>query len=201
MYTSSTKLSTFMKIVAVFVAFCCIVSTTNGARVTDDIGTNDFDRNLRSAVSHFLRGGRASPGTSHYLRGRRAMGIVIPEDEDIEDSIEAEDEGDSIYQRGLRNSISHFLRGRRSNPVNHFLRGKKAPPSGFNHFLRGGRSGVNHFLRGRKAGVVNHFLRGRKSAVNHYLRGKKSSPDEELAESGLAYEEEPSEWKQIDELY
>jgi hypothetical protein len=192
-----------MKIVAVLVAICCIVSTSTGAKITDDIATNDFDRNLRSAVSHFLRGGRAAPGTSHYLRGRRANGLVLVDSVDgsIEDGIEAEDEDDSIYQRGLRNSISHFLRGRRSNPVNHFLRGKKAAPSGFNHFLRGGRGGVNHFLRGRKAGVVNHFLRGRKSSVNHFLRGKKSTLDDELTDSGMAFEEEPSELREIDALY
>jgi hypothetical protein len=118
---------------------------------------------------------------------------------DIQD-LEADDE-DPVYQRGLRNSISHFLRGRRSNPVNHFLRGKKAAPSGFNHFLRGGRAGVNHFLRGRKAGVVNHFLRGRKSAVNHFLRGKKSSPEAEATDSGLSYEEEPMDLRQMDILY
>jgi len=200
MYTSSPKLSTFMKLVATFIAICCVVSTSNGAEIPDDISTNDLDRNLRSAVSHYLRGGRAS-ATSHYLRGRRADGLVDSwfSNENNEDA-DAQEEENPLYERGLRNSISHFLRGRRSNPVNHFLRGKKAAPSGYNHFLRGGRAGVNHFLRGRKAGV-NHFLRGRKSTVNHFLRGKKSLPaDDEVMDSSLAYEE-PSDMKSIDLMY
>merc|ERR1719322_1689431 len=150
MYTSSAKSSAFIKIVATFIAVCCIFSTSNGAEIPDDISTIDLDRNLRSAASH-------------YLRGRRSDGLVDTLNElysngDVED-VDAQEHENPLYQRGLRNSISHFLRGRRSNPVNHFLRGKKAAPSGFNHFLRGGRAGVNHFLRGRKAGV-NHFLRG-----------------------------------------
>ena len=60
-------------------------------------------RNLRSAVSHFLRGGRSAPGASHFLRGRK----------DVDDE-ELGDEDEDPYLRGLRgNSISHFLRGRR----------------------------------------------------------------------------------------
>ena len=60
-------------------------------------------RNLRSAVSHFLRGGRSAPGASHFLRGRK----------DLDDG-ELADEDEDPYLRGLRgNSISHFLRGRR----------------------------------------------------------------------------------------
>lgn len=199
MYTSSAKVSTFLKIVAIFVVICCTVSTSTGAEISDDVGTNNLDRNLRSAVSHFLRGGR-SAGTSHFLRGRRGYGLVSENSDGVEEEDEADEEA-PIYQRGLRDSISHFLRGRRSSPVNHFLRGRKgAAPSGFNHFLRGGRAGVNHFLRGRKAGVVNHFLRGRKSAVNHFLRGKKASP-EELDNDDIAYEEEPLDWRQVDVLY
>jgi len=189
-----------MKIVAILVVICCIVSTSTGVEVTDDTSTNDFDRNLRSSVSHFLRGGRASPGTSHFLRGRRAYGLVNSwltnnGNEDVE-----EEDEEPLYQRGLRNSISHFLRGRKSSKsANHFLRGKKdVASSGFNHFLRGGRAGVNHFLRGRKAG--NHFLRGRKSGVNHFLRGKKSSP-EDLSNENVAYEEEPSDENQMYSLY
>jgi len=198
MSTSSAKLSAFMKLVATFIAICCVVSTSNGAEFSDDISTNDLDRNLRSAVSHYLRGGRAS-ATSHYLRGRRSNGLVLLSNGDNED-IDTQEDVNPLYERGLRNSISHFLRGRRSNPVNHFLRGKKAAPSGYNHFLRGGRAGVNHFLRGRKAGV-NHFLRGRKSTVNHFLRGKKSLPeDDETMDSSLAYEE-PSDMKSYDILY
>jgi hypothetical protein len=120
--------------------------------------------------------------------------------EEVEEEDEAGEE-EPIYQRGLRDSISHFLRGRRASPVNHFLRGRKdAAPSGFNHFLRGGRAGVNHFLRGRRAGVVNHFLRGRKSAVNHFLRGKKAS-SAGLDNDDTAYEEEPLDWRQMETLY
>lgn len=201
MYTSSTNLSTLMKIVGIIVVICCIVSTSTGVEITDDIDTNDFDRYLRSSVSHFLRGGRAPSGTSHFLRGRRSYGLVNAwltnnGNEDIE-----EEDEDPIYQRGVRNSVSHFLRGRRASSTNHFLRGRKdAAPSGFNHFLRGGkRAGVNHFLRGRKAGVVNHFLRGRKSGVNHFLRGKKSLPEENQSFEGVAYEEEPSTANQMDD--
>lgn len=191
MYTSSIQQSTLMKIVASLFVICCIVSTSTGAEITDDIDTSDLDRNLRSAVSHFLRGGRSAPGASHFLRGRK----------DLDDG-ELADEDEDPYLRGLRgNSISHFLRGRRSKPVNHFLRGKKEAASGFNHFLRGGRAGVNHFLRGRKAEGVNHFLRGRKSAVNHFLRGKKSASDEEETNEGVAYEEDPSYVSDMDTLY
>jgi len=190
-----------MKAVATFFAICCVFSTSNGAEITDGISTSDLDRNLRSAVSHYLRGGRAS-ATSHYLRGRRSDGLAdsLYFNGDIED-VDAQEDENPLYERGLRNSISHFLRGRRSNPVNHFLRGKKAAPSGYNHFLRGGRAGVNHFLRGRKAGV-NHFLRGRKSTVNHFLRGKKSLPaDEGQMDSNLVYEEQPFDVNQIEILY
>merc|ERR1712018_262720 len=190
-----------MKAVATFFAICCVFSTSNGAEITDGISTSDLDRNLRSAVSHYLRGGRAS-ATSHYLRGRRSDGLAdsLYFNGNIED-VDAQEDENPLYERGLRNSISHFLRGRRSNPVNHFLRGKKAASSGYNHFLRGGkRAGVNHFLRGRKAGV-NHFLRGRKSTVNHFLRGKKSIPTYEgLFDSSLTYEE-PFDVKQFDSLY
>jgi len=203
MYTSSAKLSTFLKIVAIFVVLYCTVSTSTGAEISDDVGTNNLDRNLRSVVSHFLRGGRAA-GTSHFLRGRRGYGLVsswLPNENS--DEVEEDDvaEEQPMYHRGLRDSISHFLRGRRASPVNHFLRGRKAAaPSGFNHFLRGGRAGVNHFLRGRKGGVVNHFLRGRKSAVNHFLRGKKASPAG-LDNDDTAYEEEPLDLSQFEILY
>jgi len=122
MYTSSAKSSAFIKIVATFIAVCCIFSTSNGAEIPDDISTIDLDRNLRSAVSHYLRGGRAS-ATSHYLRGRRSDGLVNT------------------------SGFNHFLRGGRAG-VNHFLRGRKA---GVNHFLRGRKSTVNHFLRGKKS--------------------------------------------------
>merc|ERR1712179_82772 len=174
MYTSSTNLSTLMKIVGIIVVICCIVATSKGVEITDDIDTNDFDRYLRSSVSHFLRGGRAPSGTSHFLRGRRSYGLVNAwltnnGNEDIE-----EEDEDPIYQRGVRNSVSHFLRGRRA-------------------------SSTNHFLRGRKAGVVNHFLRGRKSGVNHFLRGKKSLPEENQSFEGVAYEEEPSTANQMDD--
>ena len=72
-----------------------------------------YFRYLRSSVSHFLRGGRAPSGTSHFLRGRRSYGLVNAwltnnGNEDIE-----EEDEDPIYQRGVRNSVSHFLRGRR----------------------------------------------------------------------------------------
>lgn len=187
MYTHSSKLSILLKVVAIFVFICCAISTSTGAEISDDVGSNSMDRNLRSSVSHFLRGGRA-PGTSHFLRGRRSNGYGLePSGLNIDDN---EDDEDVLYQRGLRDSISHFLRGRRATPVNHFLRGRKgATPSGFNHFLRGGRAGVNHFLRGRR-GAVNHFLRGRKSAVNHFLRGKKASPRMLVNDDG-EYGEQP----------
>ena len=78
--------------------------------------TYSCHRNLRSAVSHYLRGGRAS-ATSHYLRGRRSDGLVDTLNElysngDIED-VDAQEDENPLYERGLRNSISHFLRGRR----------------------------------------------------------------------------------------
>ena len=68
---------------------------------------------MRSAVSHYLRGGRAS-ATSHYLRGRRADGLAGSQyfNGDIED-VEAQEDENPLYERGLRNSIGHFLRGRR----------------------------------------------------------------------------------------
>ena len=75
-------------------------------------------RSLRSVVNHFLRGGRA-PGTSHFLRGRRgdglrlgSSGLSYDEDGNI-DLVEEDDDEEPFYHRGLRNSISHFLRGRR----------------------------------------------------------------------------------------